>query len=66
MKLTDHLYTYDASEFFPIFVDGELDNKVEFVAYKAEKFAGAIGSIARRTVDVVATAGSVVLDHIAQ
>src|SRR2546430_4070493 len=31
------LHNYNPDEFFPVFCDGRLDNRAEFVAYKAER-----------------------------
>lgn len=60
------MYAYDPNEFMPVFRDNRLDNKAEFVAYKAERLAQAIGNVAQRTVQVASAAGSIVLEHIAQ
>lgn len=65
-KLTQNLYTYDPDQFFPIFEDGRLANRGEFAMYKAEQFAGALGRVAHRTLEAATTAGTVLLDHIAQ
>jgi hypothetical protein len=41
MKITqtlDHImYGYDTTEFLPIYIDGELSNRNQFIAYKARK-----------------------------
>jgi hypothetical protein len=37
--ILDKFYLYDPNEFLPIFVDGQLDNKNEFVAYKIKSMA---------------------------
>jgi hypothetical protein len=36
-KLELTLYGYDANEFMPVFYEGKLENKGEFVAYKASR-----------------------------
>jgi tRNA(Ile2) C34 agmatinyltransferase TiaS len=41
--LTEHLYTYDRQEFFPIFEEGNLVNRNEFVAYKLHRVARHLG-----------------------
>lgn len=65
MKILEQLTMYNPDEFFPVYREGQLDNRAEFVAYKAEQFAGALGRVAHRTLEVAATAGTVLLDHIA-
>jgi hypothetical protein len=37
--IINHFDTYNPNEFLPIFVDGQLDNKNEFVAYKIKSMA---------------------------
>lgn len=61
--IEDSIYGYDAREFMPIFYEGHLENKAEFVAYKAEKFASALGHIAQKTAHVTAVVGRVMLEH---
>ena len=60
------IYAYNPDEFFPVFRDGELDNRGEFIAYKAEKLAGALGRAAHQAVEVTMAAGSILLAHIAE
>ena len=50
----------------PVYREGGLDNRAEFVAYKAEQLAEALGRAAHRTLEIATVAGSVLLDHIAQ
>lgn len=64
--LETSLYGYDPHEFFPIFYEGELMNKGEFVAYKAGKAAEVLGSASVQMTRGILTAGAVVLTHIAQ
>lgn len=66
MTLKQTFTSYSPDEFFPIYQDGELANKTEFVAYKAEQFAGVLGHIASRTWEATRIAGSVLLEHIDQ
>lgn len=37
--------SYNPNEFLPIFRDGQLDNRTEFIAYKAKKFVGRLRMI---------------------
>lgn len=60
------LYGYDANEYMPIWRDGKLDNRAEFIAYKAEQFAGVLGHLASWTLEATRVAGTVVIEHIAQ
>jgi hypothetical protein len=60
------IYSYQPEEFLPIFYDGELDNKAEFVAYKAERTLKHLGNFAARTVQMTALAASVTLEHMIQ
>lgn len=59
------IYSYDANEFLPVFRDGSLDNRGEFIAYKAEKAAGILGHLTSRTLEATRTAGALVIEHIA-
>ena len=62
--LEQAIYGYDPNEFMPIRDNGELQNKGEFVAYKAEQFGSAIGHLARVGLDATVTAGRVIIEHI--
>ena len=62
----DKLYTFYPDEFLPVYRDGQLDNRGEFIAYKAEKLAGALGRAAHQAVEVTMAAGSILLAHIAE
>lgn len=42
-KLDNLLYAYNPDEFFPIWEDGQLLNRNEFIAYKAGRFARKAG-----------------------
>lgn len=59
------IYAYNPDEFVPVFREGRLDNKGEFIAYKAEQFAEQLGHLASRTLEATRIAGSVLLEHIA-
>lgn len=60
------IYGYNPNDFLPVWRDGKLENKGEFVAYKAEQFAGVLGHLASRTLEATRVAGAVLIDHIAQ
>ena len=66
MSLKQTFTSYDPNEFMPVYREGGLDNRAEFVAYKAEQLAEALGRAAHRTLEIATVAGSVLLDHIAQ
>jgi hypothetical protein len=46
--LENIIYGYDPDQFLPIFEDGSLANRSEFVQYKARRLAGEVGHIAYR------------------
>ena len=60
------LYGYDPTEFMPVRVDGELQNKGEFVAYKAEQLGEAVAQATHKAIGIALRAGRVVVEHIAQ
>ena len=58
-------YGYEVGEFLPIFYDNELQNKGEFMAYKAERFVTTLGHMASQAARSVVEAGSIIVKHIA-
>lgn len=55
-------YQDPRGEFFPIYQDGELANKLDFHLYKAGNAARTLGHIIGRSIEVGATA----LDHMVE
>lgn len=44
-KIELAIYGYDKAEFMPIYYDGELANKTDFVAYKLNRIAQRLKSL---------------------
>jgi hypothetical protein len=42
--IQNKIYAYNPNEFLPIFVDGRLDNRDQFIAYKAKCVGRVLGS----------------------
>jgi hypothetical protein len=62
--IENSLYQYDQNEFMPVYVDGQLANKPEFVAYKAGRAAEHIGHALVSTTRIMGAVGSAVLEHV--
>lgn len=60
-KIEQTIYGYDPSEFLPIRRDGQLDNKLGFIAYKAGKIGQVLGHVGMAAIeamdDMVASSG---------
>jgi hypothetical protein len=54
--IENHLTTYDPNEFLPIYRDGELENRVAFVAYKVVSDSRMLLAKARLVAGAVITA----------
>lgn len=54
--IQNKLYTYNPSEFLPIFVDGRLDNRDEFIAYKAKRVGRILGGAIQKSYELTYSA----------
>lgn len=54
--IQNKIYSYNPGEFLPIFVDGRLDNKDEFIAYKAKCVGRILGGAIQKSYELTYSA----------